>query len=135
MNGTSFNSVTGTMKGIAQLNALNHYERVQAETMSNQAGINFSGLGNTVVTDIDKGDWISVSGTDFSSGCKSLTVRASSVNGSAIKICKGGTNGTAIGYAKIPAGGSFSEITVPVESISGTQDISFVFSDQAELDW
>lgn len=135
MNGTSFNSVTGTMAGIAQLKTLSPYDKVQAETMSNQAGINVSGLGDTVVTEISKGDWIKVSGADFSNGASKLTVRVSSVNGAAIKVCTGSANGTVVGYVDVPAGGSFSEITVPVNSVSGTQDLYFIFSDQLEFDW
>ncbi len=135
MNGTSFNSVTGTMEGIAQLKALSPYDKVQAETMSNQAGINVSGLGDTVVTEISKGDWVKISGVNFSSGCETLTVRVSSVNGAAIKVCTGSPTGTAIGYVEVPAGGSMSEITVSVDSVSGTQDLYFVFSGEMEFDW
>ncbi len=133
MNGTNFNSVTGTMTGIAQLKTLNPYEKVQAETMSDQAGINVSGVGDTVVSEIDSGDWIKVSGADFANGCTELTLRAASSNGGAIKICTGSPTGTAIGYAEVS--GSFSEITVPVNSVSGTQDLYFVFSGSLEFDW
>lgn len=135
MNGEKISSVTGTMAGIAQLKTLDPYKKVQAETMSQQAGINVSGLGDTVVTEIDKGDWIKVSGVNFTKGTSTLTVRASSVNGAAIKICTGGPKGEAIGYVDVPAGGSFSEIAVPVESVSGTKDICFVFSGQLDFDW
>lgn len=133
MNGTSFNSVTGTMAGIAQLKTLNPYEKVQAETMSDQAGINVSGVGDTVVSEIDSGDWIKVSGVNFANGCTELTLRTASSGGGAIKICTGSPTGTVIGYAEVS--GSLSEITVPVNSVSGTQDLYFVFSGSLELDW
>lgn len=135
MNGEKFESVTGTMAGISQLKTLNPYNKVQAETMSDQAGINVRNTGDTVVTDIDKGDWIKVSGVKFSKGASELTLKASSANGSAIKICTGSPSGKAVAYAEIPAGGSFEEITFPAENISGTQDLYFVFSDQTELDY
>jgi len=134
MNGEKISAVTGTMKGIAQLKTLNPYNKVQAETISNQAGINVSGLGDTVITEIDKGDWIKASGVKFTNGCKTLTVNASSKNGAAIKICTESPTGKAIGYVEVPAGG-MSEISVPVNSVSGTQDIYFVFSGQLEFDW
>ncbi len=134
MNGEKISSVTGTMEGIAQLKTLSPYQKVQAETMSYQAGINVSGLGDTVVTDIEKGDWIKVTGVNFSNGCKTLTVRASSASGAAIKVCTGSAKGAAIGYVEVPAGG-MTEITVPVESVSGKQDLCFVFSGQLEFDW
>lgn len=134
MSGEKMNSVTGTMEGIAQLKTLNPYDIVQAETMSDQGGINVSGLGDTVVTEIGKGDWVKASGVNFSSGCESLTIRASSTSGASVKICTGSPSGTVIGYAEVPAGG-MSEITVPVNSVSGKQDICFVFSGQMEFDW
>ncbi len=134
MNGTAMNPVTGTMTAIAQLKTLNPYTTVQAETMSHQGGINVSGQGDTVVSEIDKGDWIRATGVNFSSGCETLTVRVSSQNGAAIKVCTGTASGDAIGYVEVPAGG-MTEITVPVESISGTKDICFVFSGQLEFDW
>ncbi len=136
MNGEKFNSVIGTMEGIAQLKSLDPYCKIQAETMSNQAGINVRNVGDTVVTDIQKGDWIKVSGADFTNGCSKITVNVSSNNGAAIKICTGSPYGSAIGYVDVPAtGSSFSEITVPVNSISGSQDIYFVFSSEMEFDW
>lgn len=128
-------SVTGTMKGVSQVETLNPYQTVQAETMSNQAGTNVKGLGNTIVTDISKGDWIKVAGAAFTDGASSLTVRVSSKSGGAIKVCTGTTSGTAIGYVEVPAtGGSFQEITVPVNNVTGTKDICFLFSGEMELD-
>ncbi len=135
MNGEKFNSVTGTMTAIPQLKTLSPYDKVQAETMSHQAGINVSGLGDTVVTEINKGDWVKVTGVNFSNGCKTLTVRASSASGAAIKVCTGDPKGTAVAYVEVPAGG-MQEITVPVvESVSGKQDLCFVFSGELEFDW
>ncbi|MGN1403355.1 MAG: endo-1,4-beta-xylanase [Ruminococcus sp.] len=136
MDGDKLQSVTGTMTGIAQLKTLNPYEKVQAETMSNQAGINVRGIGDTVVTDVSDGDWISVSGVDFSRGTATLTVRAAAKTGGAIKICTGSASGTALGYVEVPAsGGAFTEITVPVNSVTGTQDLFFLFSGDVELDY
>lgn len=40
-----------------------------------------------------------------------------------------------LGYAEIPAGSTFNEITVPVSSVSGTKDVYFVFSDSADFDY
>ena len=128
--------VTGTMKGISQLKKLNPYNKVQAETISDQAGINVRGLGDTIVTDIESGDWIKVSGVDFSKGTSSLTIKAASKNGGAVKICTGNASAKASGYVEIPStSGTFTEITVPVDNISGTQDLYFVFSGNVELDY
>lgn len=135
MNGTKISAVTGTMAGIPQLKTVNPYETVQAETMSNQGGINVRNTGDTVVTDVQSGDWIQVSGVSFSSGCKSLTIRAASKNGGAVKICTDRADGTVLGYAEVTAsGGAFSEITVPVENVTGTKELYFVFSGDVEMD-
>ena len=126
-------SCNGDMKGVSQLETLDPYETQRAATMSDQAGINVKGVGNTVVSQIDKGDWIKVSGVNFSKGAGSVTVKASSQSGAVIKICTGSPTGEAIGYVEVPAG-SMSEITAPVNDISGTKDLYFVFSGSLEFD-
>lgn len=129
-------TVTGTMNGVSQLETLNPYNKVQAETIYRQAGINVKGVGDTVITDVQAGDWIGVSDAAFTKGAASLTVRVASKNGAAIKVCSGSENGTVIGYVDVAAtGSSFTEITVPVNNVTGTQDIYFVFSNELELDW
>lgn len=134
-SGAVLNSVTGTMAGVSQLKALSPYSVVQAETMSNQStGILVSGLGNTTVSGT-KGDWIKVSGVDFSKGADSLTINASSKNGAVIKVCTKSASGTAIAYAEIPSGGTISAVTAPtVSSVSGSQDVYFVFSGDLTFD-
>jgi len=134
MTGTKINTVTGTMKGIAQQKSVNPYVKNPAEMMSNQAGINVRGLGDTVVTEIDKGDWIKVSGVDFSKGASQIVLTASSKSGCAVKICTGSPTGKAVGYAEIPAGGKLSEVSAAVQGLNGNQDLYFVFSGQAEMD-
>ena len=129
-------SATGTMKGVSQIEALNPYNKVQAETMSNQSqGIAVNGLGNTTVS-AHKGNWIKASGADFSKGADTLTIRASSKNGGAIKVCTGSATGNVVTYAEVDAGGSMTEISVPVvNSVNGSKDIYFVFSGDIEFDW
>ena len=128
-------SVNGTHTGVSQLETLNPYTTVQAETMSNQSkNIRVNGLGNTTVS-ADKGEWIKASGVNFSNGENSLTIKASSKSGSVIKVCTGSPSGTAITYVEIPAGSS-QEITVPVvNEVTGQKDVYFVFSGQAEMDY
>lgn len=128
-------AVTGTMTGIPQLKNLNPYEKIQAETMSRQAGINVSGLGDTVVTDIHKGDWLSISGAAFTKGASKITVKVSSANGGAIKVCTGSENGTVVGYIDVPAGSSFTEVSAPVSGLTGTKDVYLIFSNSMNLDY
>ena len=122
------------MGGCAQLEYLDPYQKNGAETMANNGGIQVSGVGDTVVTDIQKGDWVKVKGVDFGFGAKSVTLRASSSKGAYIKVCAGGANDTPIAYAEIPAGGSMSDITVPVIGASGVSDVTFVFSGELDFD-
>ncbi len=136
MNGEKMNPVTGTMAGIAQLKTINPYEKIQGETIYRQAGVNVRGLGDTVVTDIQKGDWIGVAGLNFQNGAQKITVNVASQSGGAIKICSGSENGTVLGYIDVPATGStFKEISASVSNISGTQDVYLVFSSEMELDY
>ena len=134
MQGTKIQAVTGTMNGIAQKKTIDPYQTVQAETMSNQAGIQVRGLGDTVVTEIDQGDWIKVSGVNFSKGAAQITMKVSSKNGCAVKICTGSPTGKAVGYAEIPSGGTMTTVSAMVQGLNGTQDLYFVFSGQAEMD-
>ena len=133
MSGEKINAVTGTMTGIAQLKKVNPYTVNQAEAMSNQSkDISVSGLGDTTVN-FKKGSWMKVSGVDFSKGAKTLTIKASSASGAAVKVCTKLT-GEAVAYAEIPAGG-MTEISVPVTgSISGSNDLYFLFSGDAAFD-
>ena len=134
MQGTKIQAVTGTMTGIAQKKTINPYQTVQAETMSNQAGIQVRGLGDTVVTEIDQGDWLKVSGVHFSKGASQIAIKAASKSGCAVKICTGSPTGKAVGYAEIPSGGTMTTVSAMVQGLNGTQDLYFVFSGQAEMD-
>ncbi len=123
----------GSMAGVDQLEYLNPFETVQAETMAQQAGIEISGLSNTVVTNIQTGDWIKLKGVDFGTGCKSLTVKVKSSEAAAIKVTTGGPSGDAFAYVEIPAGTN-GEITVPTLNVSGVKDVSFVFKGSFDFD-
>ena len=105
-------SATGTMKGVSQIETLDPYKTVQAETMSSQSkGISVDGLQDTKV----------------------IGKKASSSNGGKIKICAGSPNGDVIGYADLSS--SMESVTVPaVSSISGTKDVYFVFSGDVQFD-
>ncbi len=128
-------SCKGSMAGVKQLEYLNPYTTVQAETMANNGGIQIKGVGDTVVTDIQKGDWIKLKGVDFKDGCKTFAARASSQNGAVIKVTTGSPNGTAFAYIEVPAGGTMTDIApVACNSIDGVNDICFVFSGELEFD-
>ncbi len=128
-------SCSGNMKGCSQIEDLDPYQVVQAETMSNQSkNVSIDGLMDTTVK-ASKGEWTKVTGAKFSKGANKLTVKASSANGCAIKVCTDRTKSDAVAYVEIPAGGSMSEITVPtISDLSGSTDLYFVFSGDITFD-
>ncbi|MBQ8961539.1 MAG: endo-1,4-beta-xylanase [Ruminococcus sp.] len=123
---------SGDMKGCTQIEPLDPFTKVQAETMSNQSkGIVVNGLYDTTVTG-KKGDWIKVSGADLKDGIKAVTVKGS---GGSVKICTGSPTGTVLGYAEL--GSSSQEVTYAATgSATGSKDIYIVFgSDNITLDY
>ena len=134
VSGSKITGITGNRTGVSALKTLDPYSRVRASAIYRQGGINTRGTGDTIVTDIQKGDWTGVKGANFSKGAKTLTVKVSSSKGAAIKICKGSEKGSVLGYVDIPATNGFTDITVPVENINGVNDIYFVFGGELEFD-
>ncbi|MCR5122798.1 MAG: endo-1,4-beta-xylanase, partial [Ruminococcus sp.] len=110
-------SCSGDMKGVSQIESLNPYTTVQAETMSNQSDdVVVNGLRDTTVS-MKSGSWIKVSGVNFSKGVDTITIKGKG-NGTVIKVCTGSTNGTVIGYVELD--GTMSEQTVSaISSVSG----------------
>ena len=126
-------AVKGTKSGIDQVKSFDPFKTQRAATFSHQGGITISGSGNSTVQ-ANKGSWFRVSGVDCGSNAESLTIKASSSTGCIIKVCKGGTSGTAVSYVEIPAGSSMQEFTVPVKDLSGKNDLYFVFNNSASVD-
>ena len=125
--------VKGTKTGVSQIKAFDPYTTSRAATFSHQGGITISGSGNSTVN-AEKGSWYRVSKADCGNGAASLTIKASSKNGCIVKVCKGSASGTAVAYAEIPGGNSMKEITVPVQGLSGEQDLCFIFNNSASVD-
>ena len=124
--------VKGTKAGVNQIKALDPTTSVRAATFSHQGGIEITGSGNSLVK-AEKGDWFRVSGVDCGNAT-SLTIKASSQSGCIVKVCTGSASGTAVSYAEIPAGGSMQEVTVPVQNLSGKNDLYFVFNNNVSVD-
>ena len=128
--------VVGTKAGVAQVGNFNPYEPTDASTMAVMAGVKtteYTPQGETRkkmrVTDIQSGDWIALRGVDFgNSGAKKFKCRVTQPTAkSVIQIKQGGLNGAPIGYVIIEAGQS-GEITVDLlRTVTGVQDLVFVF--------
>ncbi len=139
INNGNISSITGTMNGVSQQGTLNPYERVEAETMANQAGVNTANSGasgNTVVTNINAGDWTAVKGVNFSDGVDQLTLSVKSTSTGSIKVCTDSPSGTQIGTISIPnTNGQFAEVKGTVSNVSGVKDLYFVFDGNMSFDY
>ena len=119
----------GDMKGVGPVETLDPFKNVEAETMNNQSvGINVRGTGNTVVTDIKKGDWIKVAYADFKKAPSVITANVGSKNGGYIKVCTK-LDGEAVAYIEVPAGDIQEAEAVVFGELSGTTDLYFIFSE------
>jgi len=127
--------------GVGQVESLNPYERVEAETIGAMAGISTAvieeaksgGTGNMAVTEIQTGDWIAVYGVDFGeNGAKSFTacIKPPADGLAAIQIRLDKPTGEAIGYLKIEPDNTdtYKEITADLlTEIKGVHNLVFVF--------
>ena len=126
-------AVKGTKAGVDQVKSFDPFTTQRAATFSHQGGITISGSGDSTVQ-ANKGSWYRVSGVDCGYSAKYITVKASSSSGCIIKVCKGSATGTAVSYIEVPAGSSMKEFKVPVQNLSGKNDLYFVFNGSASVD-
>ncbi|MBP1591052.1 MAG: carbohydrate-binding protein, partial [Oscillospiraceae bacterium] len=125
---------SGSQKGVSAVDTLDPFKLVQAETMNNNGGINVRGVGNTVVTDVNKGDWIRLTNVKFGQAPTTLTAKVGSKSGGVIKVCTK-QDGDAVAYINVPAG-DIQEVEATVfGDLNGTTDLYFIFSaDGIEFD-
>lgn len=121
-------SASGSKTGVAQIELLNPYTKVQGTTMSSQSkGISVDGLGTESVVKGAAGEWFKVSGVDFSKGGTSITARGKGV----VKVCSGKVNGDLVCY--LDFGSNTSEITTKIAAMSSSADLYFVFGSDVEF--
>jgi len=101
--------VVCTSNGLAQLQNLNPFNQVEAETMAGDSGIytETCSEGGMDVTSLANGSWIKVQGVNFgTSGSSNFTARvASATSGGNIELHLDGTNGYLIGICPVPVTG------------------------------
>jgi arabinoxylan arabinofuranohydrolase len=146
-----------TTSGATQLETLNPYVRVEAETMAYSEGIKTyksfiwehdniwnrgKKLGEMIyVTSIHNGDYIKVQGVNFSKGSSSIDVRIASLYGGIMEIRMDKIDGPMIGSIQISTSGEgdvWKTITATVKNIKGVHDVYFVFRGEKDLfnfDW
>ncbi len=135
--------IKGTYEGIPQLTTMDPYQRIEAETIAWNAGVKAADTGrpgnlftdyNMVLTDLQEGDWTSVSQLDFGSkGADKITVAAGSKDGGTIEVRIGYPEGKKIGEIEIPSTGSnhsYQLVTGEIEKVTGTQNIFLVFHEK-----
>lgn len=128
----------GSVAGVPQIEALNPYEKTEAETMAWMGGIDTEyGGSNMLVTKIDKGDWIGVAGVDFANGASVFSARVSATKNQAIKICVDKVDGECIGYLEVPnTNGQLKDVTAKLnKSVTGKHDLFFIFSGEFKFDY
>ena len=126
--------VKGTMKGVAQLENFNPYQRVSAQTMYRQAGLTIEGYADEARTVATSGDWLQLKNVDFASGAKTFTFCGASAEGGAIRVTTGALDGQVLCEFTLPAGHE-GEITVDVAHIEGVTDLYIIFAGNVTADW
>lgn len=140
INEASFDASTGKitckgdMKGVSQIETLDPYTTVGAETMNNQSkGVSVNGLGDTVVN-AKANEWTKVQGVEFR-GTSAFHARAASNNGAVIRVTTGKVDGDVLAYVEVPAGGRMTDIEAGVkEDLAGVKDVYFSFSGDVSFD-
>ncbi|WP_081673346.1 MULTISPECIES: glycoside hydrolase family 43 protein [unclassified Butyrivibrio] len=113
----------GTKAGVKQLSYLNPYEEVKAVTMSNCSGIDTvqygdtaeeCGSGDMIVTGIEDGSWLSVTGADFGNGgAFEVSLEYKGRGTGAVRVSLDSPEGPVLAY-------------VPVEDTDGEVENTFV---------
>jgi arabinoxylan arabinofuranohydrolase len=157
-DGTIQNREYWSVKGPEQVEPLNPFNRVEAETMDWSEGVKtrfeteWEGdfdwdrgkrIANRLfVTAINYGDYIIVRGIDFSDGAESVEVSVSPIYGGKIEIRADKIDGPVIATVEINTTseeGIWSTFTAPVnKNIKGVHDVYFVFRGEKDLfyfDW
>lgn len=143
--------------GATQIETLNPYKRVEAETMAFSEGLKTQKtniweksdiwnrgkkLGDRIfITSVNNGDYIKVQGVNFSKGCSSIDVSVASQYGGTIELRLDQINGKLIGKVEVKTSGEgdlWRTLTASLQQVSGVHDLFFVFKGEKDLmnfDW
>lgn len=145
------------MEGPEQIEVINPFDRVEAETMAWSEGVKTRfetewegdfdwARGKRIadrlfVTSINHGDYIMVKGVDFAKGASSIEVSVSSIYGGQIEVRIGEIDGPLIATVEVNTSreaGIWKTLIAPADSIEGVHDLYFVFKGEKDLfdfDW
>ena len=143
---------------VKQLQWLNPYKRVEAETMAWGFGLKSAKMGipntgvvadmpastgrkNMYVTHLDKGEYIRLRGVDFAGGAKKFSITAATTGKVVMTLHLDAIDGPVVGVVNITSTGSvekYKTFTAKVNRATGVHDLYMTF-DQADgdsrLDW
>ncbi|WP_432494988.1 carbohydrate-binding protein [Kineococcus gypseus] len=134
--------VVGTYEGVEQVKDLDPYQVLEAETIAWRQGLTTVAVDapsrqfgpdapNLALTDIDDGDWTSLSSVDFGAhGAASFTagVRAPSA-GASIELRLDDREAPVVATIDVPAGdGGWSEVSTRLEGVTGVHDVYMTFT-------
>ncbi len=121
---------------LQQIEPFDPYRTVEAETMSWGYGLRTTPRNpwakdkwNQLVTAIDDGEFIKVSGVDFATGAKEFSVNAQCpLYGGVIELHLDDVDGPKIGEVTISGTkNKIEKFTIPVKTVSGVHDLFLVF--------
>ncbi len=135
--------VEGTRSGVEQIQDFDPFRTFEAETLAWQSGIatlpsdresvefpQHNGAGNTVLTQIDDGDFAGLSSVAL--GARAERVRASVkplTTGGQIEVRLDSPTGRLVATIDVNAPvGEWTEVSAPLAGASGTHDVFFVFA-------
>ena len=130
----SISPIKSTNSGPEQIEALNPFERVEAETICWCEGVKTEKDENNNVNigNIKKGSYIKVAGVDFGEGADKFTASvASAESGGNIELHLDAKDGPVIGNLKTGGTGGWhewEEVTTDVAGASGEHDLYLVFN-------
>ncbi|MCR4796520.1 MAG: family 43 glycosylhydrolase [Ruminococcus sp.] len=141
----SIPTISPTKTGPEQLQALNPYKRVEAETICFSKGVKTEKCseGGINIGNIQNGSYIKVKGVDFGSGTNKFTASVSSdTDGGDIEIYLDSLTGKKIGTCKVTGTGgwqSWKEVSCDISGASGEHDLYFKFTGGSgyllNMDW
>ncbi len=126
--------VTGTMKGVPQLESVNPYAPVSARTIYREAGVEVTGYGPDAKLVAQGGSWIQLKGMDFSRGAKQFVFCGASETGGAVRVTSGAADGPVLCEFTFPAGHA-GEIAADCANLTGLTDVYILFAGDVTADW
>ena len=143
---------------VRQLQWLNPYQRVEAETMAWGYGLKTAKMGipntgvvadmptstgrrNMYVFDLNDGEYIRLRGVDFGAGAKRFSITAAATEGCTVALRADSPEGPVLGTVKITRTGSvdkYRAFSTKVQGASGVHDLYITFGDvrgDVRLDW